>query len=105
MKLAERMSRIGTESAFDVLVRARALEAKGRSVIHLEHGRSFIIEAPGTSAANLYVQSAELNGRPIDRAWLTHEEVANGGRLVLRMGPRPSGWTTPPPPQVVRLAS
>ena len=38
MKLAERMQRIGVESAFDVLVRARALEAQGRSVIHLEIG-------------------------------------------------------------------
>src|SRR6266545_4851969 len=38
MKLAERMSRIGVESAFDVLMRARALEAQGRSVIHLEIG-------------------------------------------------------------------
>src|SRR5664280_1724216 len=38
MQLAERMSRIGVESAFDVLVRARALEAQGRSVIHLEIG-------------------------------------------------------------------
>src|SRR6185312_17402530 len=37
-KLAERMSRIGTESAFDVLVRARALEAQGKDVIHLEIG-------------------------------------------------------------------
>ena len=38
MKLAERMGRLLLESAFDVLVRARALEAKGRSVIHLEIG-------------------------------------------------------------------
>src|SRR4051795_3728487 len=38
MQLAERMSRIGVESAFDVLVRARALEAQGRSVVHLEIG-------------------------------------------------------------------
>jgi aspartate/methionine/tyrosine aminotransferase len=38
MKLAQRMSRIGVESAFDVLVRARALEAQGRNVIHLEIG-------------------------------------------------------------------
>jgi aspartate/methionine/tyrosine aminotransferase len=38
MKLAESMSRIGVESAFDVLVRARALEAQGKSVIHLEIG-------------------------------------------------------------------
>ena len=38
MKLAERMDRILVESAFEVLVRARALEATGRSVIHLEIG-------------------------------------------------------------------
>jgi aspartate aminotransferase len=38
MKLAERMQRIGTESAFDVLVRARALEAQGKDIIHLEIG-------------------------------------------------------------------
>ncbi len=38
MKLATRMSRLGTETAFEVLVRARALEAQGRDVIHLEVG-------------------------------------------------------------------
>ncbi|HMM43864.1 MAG TPA: pyridoxal phosphate-dependent aminotransferase [Thermomicrobiales bacterium] len=38
MHLAERMSRLGTESAFDVLMRARALEAQGRDVVHLEIG-------------------------------------------------------------------
>ena len=38
MKLAERMNRIGVESAFEVLVRARALEAQGRDIIHLEVG-------------------------------------------------------------------
>src|SRR5216684_5289276 len=35
---AERMNHIGTETAFEVLVRARALEAQGRSIIHLEIG-------------------------------------------------------------------
>jgi aspartate aminotransferase len=38
MKLAERMNRIGVEGAFDVLVRARALEAQGHDIIHLEVG-------------------------------------------------------------------
>ncbi len=38
MRLAERMSRLGTETAFDVLVKARALEAQGRDVVHLEIG-------------------------------------------------------------------
>ncbi|MFQ5857318.1 MAG: pyridoxal phosphate-dependent aminotransferase [Anaerolineae bacterium] len=38
MKLAERMSRLGTETAFEVLARAKALEAQGRDIIHLEIG-------------------------------------------------------------------
>ncbi len=37
-RLAERMRRLGTESAFEVLARAKALEASGRPVIHLEIG-------------------------------------------------------------------
>jgi aspartate aminotransferase len=38
MRLAEKMQRIGVETAFDVLVRARALEAQGRKIVHLEIG-------------------------------------------------------------------
>ncbi len=38
MKLAERMSRLGTETAFEVLAKAKALEAKGKSIVHLELG-------------------------------------------------------------------
>jgi aspartate aminotransferase len=38
IRLAERMGRLGTESAFEVLARAKALEATGRTVIHLEIG-------------------------------------------------------------------
>lgn len=38
MKLAQRMMRLGTETAFEVLVKARALEAQGRDVVHLEVG-------------------------------------------------------------------
>ncbi len=51
LRLAKRMSRLGTETAFEVLVRARALEAQGKNIIHLEIGEpdfdtpSNIIEA------------------------------------------------------------
>ena len=38
MRFATRMSRLGTETAFSVLAKARALEAQGRRVIHLEIG-------------------------------------------------------------------
>jgi aspartate aminotransferase len=38
LRLSSRMSRLGTETAFEVLVRARALEAQGRDIVHLEIG-------------------------------------------------------------------
>lgn len=38
MRVAQRMGRLGTETAFEVLVKARALEAQGRSIVHLEVG-------------------------------------------------------------------
>jgi aspartate/methionine/tyrosine aminotransferase len=38
LRLASRMSRLGTETAFEVLVRARALEKQGKNIIHLEIG-------------------------------------------------------------------
>ena len=38
LNLAKRMSRLGTETAFEVLVRARALEKQGKNIIHLEIG-------------------------------------------------------------------
>ena len=46
LRLAERMSRLGTESAFDVLVRARELEARGKEIIHLEIGEPDFPTAP-----------------------------------------------------------
>jgi aspartate aminotransferase len=46
VRLAERMSRLGTESAFDVLVRAQELEAQGREIIHLEIGEPDFPTAP-----------------------------------------------------------
>ena len=38
MHIAERITRLGTETAFEVLVKARALEATGKSIVHLEIG-------------------------------------------------------------------
>ncbi len=46
LRLAERMSRLGTESAFDVMVRARELEARGKEIIHLEIGEPDFPTAP-----------------------------------------------------------
>src|ERR1700716_3654608 len=70
MKLAERMSRIGVESAFDVLVRARALEAQGKHVIHLEIGEpdfptpAHIVEAAKQALDEGYTHYGATQGLP-----------------------------------------
>src|SRR5437588_11639465 len=48
--IADRMERLGTETAFEVLAKARALEAEGRSVIHLEIGEPDFV-TPGNIVA------------------------------------------------------
>ena len=60
MQLAERMSRIAVESAFEVLVKARALEAQGKSVIHLEIGE------PGFPTPAHIVEAGK---RALDEGW------------------------------------
>jgi putative alpha-1,2-mannosidase len=66
-----------------------------QAVIHLENGRSFTVEAVRRAPTDIYVQSATLNGQPLDRAWITHEEIVNGGALQFRLGPRPNeSWGT-----------
>ncbi len=51
MKLARCMGRLGTETAFEVLARARALEAQGRDVVHLEIGEPDFATPPNIVAA------------------------------------------------------
>ncbi|HVO99561.1 MAG TPA: pyridoxal phosphate-dependent aminotransferase [Bryobacteraceae bacterium] len=74
MKLAGRMSRIGTESAFEVLRRARALEAQGRSIIHLEIGEpdfetpKHVIEAAKAALDQGYTHYGPTQGLPEVRA-------------------------------------
>src|SRR5579863_4564605 len=62
LRLASRMARLGTEGAFDVLVRARALEAQGREIVHLEIGE------PDFPTAEHITQAA---ARALNQGW-TH---------------------------------
>jgi putative alpha-1,2-mannosidase len=46
-------------------------------------------------AMNVYVQSAKLNGQPLNRPWITQQEIAKGGTLELEMGILPNkNWGT-----------
>jgi predicted alpha-1,2-mannosidase len=61
-----------------------------KAAIHLGNGKLFTIVANHVSDRNKYIQSAQLNGKPLDRAWFPHSAIANGGSLVLEMGDRPN---------------
>jgi predicted alpha-1,2-mannosidase len=61
-----------------------------KSAIRLGNGKLFTIVANHVSDRNKYIQSAQLNGKPLDRAWFPHSAIANGGSLVLEMGDKPN---------------
>jgi len=65
--------------------------------ISLENGRVFTIRAVHQSAHNKYIQSATLNGQALNKPWFSHADIAQGGTLILEMGPRPNkSWGTAP---------
>lgn len=56
--------------------------------IDLGNGKTFEIETINNSAENKYIQSATLNGKPWSKPWFSHTDLINGGKLVLKMGPK-----------------
>jgi predicted alpha-1,2-mannosidase len=72
-------------------------------------GKSFVITAKNNSSENLYIQSATLNGKSLKRAWITHDEVTNGGTLEFVMGSHPNQqWAVAPehvPPSMSRTSN
>ena len=59
-----------------------------KAILHLPSGKSFIIKAKDISKENKYIQSARLNGQPLSKPFLTHEQLMAGGTLELQMGNR-----------------
>ena len=58
--------------------------------VSLLGGKTFRIVAKDCSDTNKYIQSAKLNGKPLDKPWFTHDDIKKGGTLVLEMGSRPN---------------
>ncbi len=58
--------------------------------IQLGNGRIFTIQAENLSQEAFYIQSAKLNGQPLEHAYLTHDEILQGGTLQLTMGSTPN---------------
>lgn len=52
-------------------------------------GKTFTINALNNSEENIYIQSISLNGEKLNRYWISHEEIINGGTLEMIMGSEP----------------
>ena len=101
MQLAEAMSRLGTETAFTVLARAKALEAEGRDIIHLEIGEpdfdtpEYIIEAAHKALKDGYTHYGPSAGLPEAReAYARHISEMHGievspDEVVITPGAKP----------------
>lgn len=60
------------------------------ATINLENGKKFVVEALNNSDKNIYIQSIELNGSIINRNYITHKEILQGGKLIFTMGKSPN---------------
>ncbi len=65
-----------------------------KATINFENGQTFTVVAHGISSENKYIKSASLNGTPLNRTFLYHEEIAAGGYLEFEMTNAPSEWGT-----------
>ncbi|HEY3705798.1 MAG TPA: GH92 family glycosyl hydrolase [Terracidiphilus sp.] len=63
-----------------------------RVTVRLGNGQQLVVEAKGQTGnptSDKYIQSVSLNGKPHDRLWIRHEDIANGAHLVFTLGPDP----------------
>lgn len=61
--------------------------------VNLENGNQFKIKRTDFIAGNSYVQSIHLNGQELNRNYIYHHEIMNGGELVFKMGAEPKPFT------------
>ena len=58
--------------------------------LHLKGGKTFTIIAKDNSSRNVYIQSARLNGKPLNKPWISHADIMKGGILKLQMSDHPN---------------
>ncbi|TCK67605.1 putative alpha-1,2-mannosidase [Winogradskyella wandonensis] len=65
-----------------------------KATINLENGRQFNIIANNLSDTNIYIESVSLNGKALDKTFIKHSDVVEGGTLEFNMTSSPTDWGT-----------
>jgi predicted alpha-1,2-mannosidase len=58
--------------------------------LNLENGKTLVINTTNNTKENKYIQSASLNGEPLTGPLLKHDDLMNGGKLLIVMGNQPN---------------
>ncbi|HET6383085.1 MAG TPA: GH92 family glycosyl hydrolase [Armatimonadota bacterium] len=58
--------------------------------VQLAHGKELIVEASDYGPGRIYVQQISLNEKPLDKLWISHEDLVRGGRLQFTMSDEPA---------------
>ena len=62
---------------------------------------TLVIETAGNPDENVYIRGITVNGKPLDRAWLTWDEIANGGVIRYELSNEPcTDWAVQLPPSL-----
>ena len=103
---------MGCQSAFLMLVSMGIYPIMGQDLyllstpvferIEIDLGateKTLVVEAPGAEPGRPYIRTARVNSKSLDRAWVTHGEIAGGGTIHFELSAVPTGWgeDTPPP--------
>lgn len=65
-----------------------------KTQLQIDNQKEFTITAKFLSEKNIYIESATLNGKPLERTWIMHEEIMKGGTLEFVMTDKPTHWGT-----------
>ena len=60
------------------------------ATVQLGGGRELKVEAHRSSPEDQYIQAVTLNGQPLDKLWVRHEDLEKGAHLVFTLGPQPN---------------
>jgi predicted alpha-1,2-mannosidase len=60
-----------------------------KATLTFENGKKLVIDAPGNSKENIYVQDIKFNGKKINNNYFRHGQLLKGGTIIFKMGPQP----------------
>ena len=104
MKLAQRMSRIKTESAYEVLAKARALEKLGKNIIHLEIGEpDFPTPSHVVAAGKRALDEGWSGRRPFHETMADYQAARDEHVLPMYEFTAELASLEPPPPELRQL--